>query len=233
MLWRHGQTVFNAEHRFQGQTDIPLNDTGLAQAAVAARYIAALRPDAIFASDLSRATQTAAALARLTGLSVKLDPGLRERHGGEWEGLTDVEIRENYPEQLAAWQPPGGETTEQIADRASATINRIADSLPGGSLAVVVGHGANLGIGLGRVLGVPDGVRVLGPFGNCRWSVAGRSKGVWRVLEHNVGPLPEPVADPSDDAAEGAVAELGDTELEGRRAGASGVRAGAGAVRED
>jgi broad specificity phosphatase PhoE len=199
VLWRHGQTVFNAQRRFQGQTDVPLNETGLAQAAEAARYIAALEPDAIFSSDLGRAAQTAAALARLTGLSVKLDADLRERHGGAWEGLTDTEIREQYPEAHAAWMPPGGETATQVADRASAAMARIADSMPGGSLAVVAGHGANLGMGMARLLGIPDGARLLGPFGNCRWSIMSRGKTRWRLLEHNVGYLPEPVPDPDEE----------------------------------
>jgi broad specificity phosphatase PhoE len=199
VLWRHGQTAFNAENRFQGQTDIPLNETGLEQAAVAARYLAALEPDAIFSSDLGRAVQTAGALARLTGLSVKLDADLRERSGGSWEGLTNAEIQERYPEAYASWVPPDGESAGQVADRASAAMLRIADAMPGGSLAVVTGHGANLGLGLARVLGIPDGARILGPFGNCRWSVASRGKTRWRLLEHNVGGLPEPVADPEGD----------------------------------
>jgi probable phosphoglycerate mutase len=210
-LWRHGQTAFNAERRFQGQTDIPLNAIGLEQAAIAARYLAALCPAAIFSSDLGRATQTASALARLTGLSVKLDEDLRERHGGEWEGLTDAEIRERFPDAYASWVPPGGESATQVADRASAALERIADSMSGGTLAVVVGHGANLGMGLARLLGIPDGVRVLGPFGNCRWSVAGRRLGRWRLMEHNVGSLPDPVPEPEGDRADdGPVeAELG------------------------
>jgi broad specificity phosphatase PhoE len=198
-LWRHGQTVFNAERRFQGQTDVPLNAVGREQAATAARYLAALKPDAIFASDLSRAAETAGALARLTGLSVKLDKDLRERHGGLWEGLTDVEIREQYPEAHAVWMPPEGETATAVADRGSVALERIADSMPNGSLAVVTGHGANLGMGLARLLGIPDGIRMLGPFGNCRWSVLGRRQDQWRLQEHNVGSLPEPVPDPEAD----------------------------------
>ena len=87
MLWRHGQTMWNVEHRFQGQTDIPLDETGEAQAEYAARRLATLRPDAIFSSDLIRAASTAAPLARLTGVPVTLDKELRERFGGDWEGL--------------------------------------------------------------------------------------------------------------------------------------------------
>lgn len=191
--------MYNAQHRFQGQTDIPLNEVGREQAAVAARYLAALEPDAIFSSDLSRAVETASALARLTGLSVKLDADLRERNGGAWEGLTDVEIREQYPDAFATWVPPGGETAAEVADRASSAMVRIADGMTGGSLAVVTGHGANLGLGLARVLGVPEEARILGPFGNCHWSVVSRGRARWRLLEHNVGGLPEPVADPQGD----------------------------------
>lgn len=191
--------MYNAQHRFQGQTDIPLNEVGREQAAVAARYLAALEPDAIFSSDLSRAVETAGALARLTGLSVKLDADLRERNGGAWEGLTDVEIREQYPDAFATWVPPGGETAAEVADRASSAMVRIADGMTGGSLAVVTGHGANLGLGLARVLGVPEEARILGPFGNCHWSVVSRGRARWRLLEHNVGGLPEPVADPEGD----------------------------------
>ena len=86
MLWRHGQTTWNAERRFQGQSDIPLDATGQAQAERAARLLAGLRPDMIVSSDLSRAASTAAPLAQLTGLDVILDKDLRERHGGQWEG---------------------------------------------------------------------------------------------------------------------------------------------------
>jgi broad specificity phosphatase PhoE len=97
-----------------------------------------------------------------------------------------------------------------VADRASAALERIADSMPDGSLAVVAGHGANLGMGVARLLGIPDGVRVLGPFGNCRWSVLGRRHGKWRLLEHNVGSLPEPVPDPDEEPAADPDAEYED-----------------------
>jgi glucosyl-3-phosphoglycerate phosphatase len=202
VLWRHGQTTFNAERRFQGQSDVPLNATGLAQAAEAAPYLAALQPDAIFSSDLSRAASTAGALARLTGLPVQLEKDLRERGGGSWEGLTSVEIRERYPAEYADWAPPDGEPADAVADRAEAVLRRIADSLPGGGLAVVVGHGGCLAFGAARLLGLGDELRALGPFGNCRWSVLSRRLGKWRLLEHNAGVLPEPVleAEPVPDA---------------------------------
>lgn len=216
MLWRHGQTTFNAERRFQGQLDVPLNERGQAQAALAARYLAALHPSAIFSSDLSRASATAAALARLTGLSVKLDPDLRERMGGEWEGLSDVELRDQYGDAYsnwtsapASWGPPGGESGHDVAERALGALLRAADSVPGGSTAVVVSHGGALGLGTSRLLGIPEGVRMLGTLGNCRWSVLGRRDGKWRLLEHNVGTLPEPVADVEAEVPVEAGAEAG------------------------
>ena len=203
MLWRHGQTVWNAEHRFQGQSDIPLDETGQAQAERAARLLAALRPDLIVSSDLSRAAQTAAPLARLTGLEVTLDKDLRERHGGRWEGLTDTEIRTRYPVEHANWTPPDGEPSPVVADRVAGALYRIAEAAAGTEnaepgLAVVVSHGAALRLGMSRLLGMPDELfGVLGPLSNCSWSVLGRRHGRWRLVEHNAGTLPEPVL--SDD----------------------------------
>jgi len=194
VLWRHGQTIWNAERRFQGQTDIPLDETGEAQAAGAASRLATLRPDAIFSSDLSRAAGTAAPLARLTGLPVTLDKDLRERSGGSWEGLTDKDIAERFPRERVTWNPPDGESTAAVADRVGAALHRIAASLADGGLAVVVSHGAALRLGMARLLGLTEeGFGVLGPLSNCSWSVLAQRDGHWRLLEHNAGTLPEPV----------------------------------------
>ena len=202
-MWRHGQTTWNAERRFQGQSDIPLDETGQAQAERAARLLAALRPDLIVSSDLSRAVSTAAPLARLTGLEVMVDKDLRERHGGCWEGLTDAEIRERYPEAHATWTPPDGEPTTAVADRVAAALQRTAAAAADretdrDGLAVVVSHGAALRLGMSRLLGMPDELfGVLGPLSNCSWSVLSFRYGRWRLQEHNAGTLPEPVL--SDD----------------------------------
>jgi broad specificity phosphatase PhoE len=198
VLWRHGQTVWNAEHRFQGQSDIPLDETGQAQAERAARLLAALRPDLIVSSDLTRAAATAAPLARLTGLEVTLDKDLRERHGGRWEGLTDTEIRTRYPVEHANWTPPDGEPSPVVAERVASALHRVAEAIaePGMAtgLAVVVSHGAALRLGMSRLLGMPEDLfGVLGPLSNCSWSVLGRRHGRWRLVEHNAGTLPEPV----------------------------------------
>ncbi len=200
MLWRHGQTAFNAEHRFQGQLDVPLNALGHAQAKRAAKYLATLSPAAIWSSDLVRASATAEYLAKLTGLEIQRDKDLRERFGGAWEGLSTDEIRERYPENLANWDPPGGESVEAVAERTAAALTRIEEASAPGSLVVAVGHGASLTWGMSRLLGLDE--RVTGGMGNCCWSLLSRRAGgaKWRLLEYNVGALPEPVE----------VAELGD-----------------------
>ena len=194
MLWRHGQTTWNLEHRFQGQTDIPLDETGVVQAEQAARRLATLRPDAIFSSDLTRAQQTAAPLARLTGLPVTLDKDLRERFGGDWEGLSDEEIRERYPAELASWNPPNGEPSRAVADRVAGALERAAESLDEGQLAVLVGHGAALRIGMERFLNIfVEDTPILGGLTNCSWSVIELRGAPRRLQEYNAGTLPEPV----------------------------------------
>jgi glucosyl-3-phosphoglycerate phosphatase len=196
VLWRHGETLWNAEHRFQGQTDIDLDQTGIEQAGRAARLLASLRPDLIVSSDLSRAAATAAPLARLTGLTVSYDKDLRERHGGSWEGLNDAEIRARYPQEHANWAPPDGESATAVADRVGAALYRTAEALAASDqrLGVVVSHGAAIRFGMARLLGLPEELfPALGPLSNCSWSVVGSRRGQWRVLEYNAGTLPEPV----------------------------------------
>ncbi|MGW1287980.1 histidine phosphatase family protein, partial [Streptomyces sp. NPDC002586] len=96
ILWRHGQTAWNVERRFQGSTDVALTETGIGQARRAARLLASLKPHAIVSSDLQRASDTAAELAALTGLDVTRDEALRETYAGVWQGLTHEEIITRY-----------------------------------------------------------------------------------------------------------------------------------------
>jgi probable phosphoglycerate mutase len=189
------------ERRFQGHTDIPLDDTGLAQAARAASLLAALRPSKIVSSDLQRAYDTAAALGRVTGLDVATDKDLRERGGGEWEGLTRNEIQAGWPREFEAWEAPGGEDVAEVAGRVAAAVRRWADRVDEDGLLVVASHGAAIRLGIARLMGLPEEMwPVLGGLGNCSWSVLEESRGApgtWRLLEHNAGTLPEPVS--SDD----------------------------------
>ncbi|MFI6508031.1 histidine phosphatase family protein [Streptosporangium sp. NPDC050855] len=198
---RHGQTLWNVEHRFQGHTDIPLDETGVAQAARAASLLAALRPSMIVSSDLQRAFDTASALARVTGLEVRVDKELRERGGGEWEGLTREEISEKWPREFVAWEAPGGEAVADVATRVSTSVRRWAAELGPDDLLVVVSHGAAIRLGIAMLMNLPEELwPALGGLGNCSWSVLEQSRKGWRLMEHNAGTLPEPVR--SDDSPE-------------------------------
>ncbi|MEU8843859.1 histidine phosphatase family protein [Streptomyces roseus] len=205
VLWRHGQTSWNLERRFQGSTDIELTETGVAQARRAARLLASLKPAAIVASDLRRASATAAELVAVTGLSVTHDAGLRETYAGEWQGLTHEEIIEKYGEQYAAWKRGepvrrgGGELETEVADRAAPVVLDHADRLPDGGTLVVVSHGGTIRTTIGRLLGLDArDWESLGGLSNCCWSVLGEGARGWRLMEHNAGTLPEPVLGDDD-----------------------------------
>ncbi|GAB3669378.1 histidine phosphatase family protein [Actinocorallia lasiicapitis] len=200
VLWRHGQTAWNVENRFQGKTDIPLTETGVAQAERAARLLAALKPTAIVASPLVRAANTGQALADLTGLTLSYDADLKERDGGEWEGLTGVEIRARYPKEHAIWQPPGGETSAQVAKRVGAALERAVADVEDEGVLVVASHGAALRLGMCHMLGLPEELwERFGGLSNCCWSVLAEGRSGWRLVDHNAGTLPEPIM--SDDRA--------------------------------
>jgi glucosyl-3-phosphoglycerate phosphatase len=175
VIWRHGQTAWNAEGRIQGQLDTELTEEGIAQAAVAARRLAALRPDVIVSSDLRRTADTAAALAALTGLTVGYDPRLRERHFGVWQGLTGAEAAARHPEEYARWRAGepvddcGVEGADELGKRTSTALREAAELAPGGTV-VVVGHGGSIKHGAIALLGWPARVLpTVGPLGNCRW----------------------------------------------------------------
>ncbi|WP_415950299.1 histidine phosphatase family protein [Streptomyces sp. KLOTTS4A1] len=200
VLWRHGQTSWNLERRFQGSTDIALTEEGLAQARRSARLLASLKPDTIVSSDLGRAATTAGELARLTGLDVTHEENLRETFAGVWQGLTHDEILAQYGEEYAAWKRGepvrrgGGELETEVADRAAPVVLRHADKLPDGGTLVVVSHGGTIRTTIGRLLGLdPHLWEGLGGLSNCCWSVLGEGARGWRLLEHNAGTLPEPV----------------------------------------
>ncbi|MFD0021416.1 histidine phosphatase family protein [Streptomyces sp. NPDC058382] len=205
VLWRHGQTAWNLERRFQGSTDIELTEAGVGQARRAARLLASLKPDAIVASDLRRAAATAAELAAITGLGIAHDPGLRETYAGAWQGLTHEEIVGRFGEQYAAWKRGepvrrgGGELETEVADRAAPVVLAHADKLPDNGTLVVVSHGGTIRTTIGRLLGLESyHWEGLGGLTNCCWSVLGEGARGWRLLEHNAGTLPEPVLGDDD-----------------------------------
>ncbi|MCX4823020.1 histidine phosphatase family protein [Streptomyces sp. NBC_01142] len=205
VLWRHGQTAWNLERRFQGSTDIELTETGVAQARRSARLLASLKPDAIVASDLKRASATAGELSGITGLAISYDAALRETYAGAWQGLTHDEIVAQYGEQYAAWKRGepvrrgGGELETEVADRAAPVVLHHAEKLPDDGTLVVVSHGGTIRTTIGRLLGMESHHwESLGGLTNCCWSVLGEGARGWRLLEHNAGTLPEPVLGDDD-----------------------------------
>ncbi len=147
ILVRHGQTEWNRNERFRGRADIPLNATGLAQAEATAQRIAMQwQPAAIYSSPLSRAFKTAEAIARRTSLQVQIHPGLNDIDYGEWQGLSPEEVRQRWPQELGTWynQPhlariPGGETLDQVRQRAFTALNELIALHPNQTL-VLVAH---------------------------------------------------------------------------------------------
>ena len=196
---RHGQTDFNRDRRLQGQIDIPLNNTGRRQAAQLARSIVQDAPDVIVSSPLSRAHDTALAVAEVCDLGVTTDAAFLERGFGQWEGLRDEEIKERWPHehaQLRAHQPVEGLGVEdrpvvaaRVADAARALVAEHPDRT-----VMVVAHGAAITLGITELLGLDTtGFQGLGGLENCHRSTLtplwrdpeGRAM---RLLSHNVTP---------------------------------------------
>jgi probable phosphoglycerate mutase len=165
VLIRHGETAWNAERRLQGHIDIALNPAGLRQAEALAGALAAQHFDAVIASDLQRALETADAVARPRGLPVRQDPALRERCYGGFEGLLYADIEQHFPVEFAAWQardidavmPPGARSAESFRQFYTRTVDAIlgwARSHPGQTIALVA-HGGVLECAYRAALGLP------------------------------------------------------------------------------
>jgi broad specificity phosphatase PhoE len=151
-LVRHGETSWNAEQRFQGHLDVELSRKGISQAEALATWIAdqPVHFAALFSSDLKRAVQTAQIIGRRVGLVPQLYRGLREVHGGEWQGLVRAEIEARFPGKLHLWDAqldsftvPGGESLPDVQERIYTTYERIVAAHPGEAI-IIVSHGAAL-----------------------------------------------------------------------------------------
>ncbi|MCI2240074.1 histidine phosphatase family protein [Paenibacillus sp. TRM 82003] len=199
VLWRHGRTRSNAENRFQGQLDVPLDEVGRAQAAASAAHLAPLvaaGATTLVASDLSRALDTARALSALTGLEPRLDPALREVHAGRWQGLLHSEITASWPEDYAVWRGGGGdvragdgESRAEVAARTAGAVERHAAGVPDGGTLVVASHGAALKGALLRLLGLElSAWSAFAGFRNAHWAVLARGRHGWVLGEYNAGP---------------------------------------------
>lgn len=159
-LVRHGATLWNDAGRFMGQTDIPLSPLGQKQAQAVASRLAGLGLAAVYSSDLARARETAAAIARMSGLSVILDPRLREVDGGAWAGLSLADARRQDADLFRRWMEdpmgvplPGGESYAAVMTRAWAATQEILERHRGQKVAIV-GHGGSLRVIILKVLGL-------------------------------------------------------------------------------
>ena len=154
VLWRHGQTDLNVQQRIQGAQDFPLNDVGRAQAARVAHEVAAMSPDRIISSPLSRASDTAQQVVELVGIPMEWDGRLRERNYGEWEGLTRTQIQKRDPEQFRVWidggypEGLGVERNVDVGERVATAVSEAAHEMADGTL-LVVAHGAAIRAGTG------------------------------------------------------------------------------------
>ena len=152
LLIRHGQTDWNILRRFQGQSDIPLNEVGQKQAMALADRLSTQHIDTLYFSDLQRTHETANIISSLSGCKPELhpDPHLREINFGDWEGLTYNEIKEKYPDTLAEREndiyknaPPNGETLEQLCMRVQSMLDELYAKHKD-QVVLIVSHGGML-----------------------------------------------------------------------------------------
>jgi probable phosphoglycerate mutase len=145
---RHGETDWNTGHRVQGHTDVPLSTRGEEQARELAERLAGWPIEAIFSSDLRRALDTARPLADRLGLEVRIDPILRERNFGAFEGLHDSEVEAQLDDADAFWRDPdtrpdGGESRRELWERVGGFLDRLLADPPADEIAIV-SHGGTI-----------------------------------------------------------------------------------------
>ena len=171
VLVRHGETIWHAENRYAGRTDVALNDHGREQAQRLAEWAAAAELDAIWSSTLTRARETAETAALAAGRPSRVDERLVELDFGRGEGLTSADMEREFPDALEAFRAepathhlPGGEDPHHAVDRALACLEDIAAEHPSGRV-LVVAHTTLLRLMLCRLIGVAlDEYRRLFPF---------------------------------------------------------------------
>ena len=194
VVLRHGETTFNAAGIWQGQLDSPLSPRGEEQAAAVGPALAALGPVRVVTSDLQRARRTGESVARAAGVPLVEEPRLREIHAGEWQGLTNEEVRRDWPEvydRLRAGEdvrrPGGGESLGDVRDRAARAVEEVLETTGPGECVVLSTHGAAGRTVVSWLLGldVVQGWRILGALGNCHWAELVEGRGGWRLLTWN------------------------------------------------
>ncbi len=161
-LLRHGETEWNKQGKFQGFTDVELNERGLSQARDSARASLQWEHSVIYASSLTRTVQVAEEVRKISGAPVVTDPGLRELNLGDLEGVTGSEMRAKWPEVYNTWRDspaevtmPNGETLAQLQDRAWQAVLDIEGAHHGATGIVVVSHNFTIRTIVCSILGIP------------------------------------------------------------------------------
>lgn len=190
-LIRHGETDWNVSGRWQGQAPVPLNSNGLQQARVTAAYLNAKRIafDAVYASDLSRAYVTASLIVSEIGGEIIKDRRLREIDLGDWQGLTEIEVRDWDGDNLARVradtihaQRPGGESWKQVGERALSLLREVIANYPNHDV-MMTSHG-------GTIRSVLYELGLLDPkaahIENCSRTILMHSDGQWTLEAFNL-----------------------------------------------
>jgi probable phosphoglycerate mutase len=185
---RHGETEWNSEGRFQGHLNSVLNQEGLAQADALGARLATERFDLLFSSDLGRALQTASAIAKPTGREIMVEPRLRERNMGIFQGLTAAEVLSRYPDEYARFKTndpdyviPGGESMRQLLTRSVACIAELAERHAGLTLAAVT-HGGVLAMLYRHAKAMPLAAPRDFPLHNTSVNRFRHRRGAWELL---------------------------------------------------
>ncbi|MDX6618497.1 MAG: hypothetical protein QOK36_883 [Gaiellales bacterium] len=192
LLVRHGETAWNAEHRWQGHYEASLSANGRTQAEALAIRIAHEKPGALYSSDLPRARETAEQIARQTGLEPSYDQRWREVDVGEWVGLAPEEVEERHPEGFARWLSGGtgwehGESYPQMAERGLAAAREVVVAHHGSSAPVVcVTHGGVIRSLVMHVLGMhPSARRLLATGPTATITAIDATAPAWRLRSFN------------------------------------------------
>ena len=188
----HGRTAWNADNRFQGHTDIPLDDEGRAQATALEPLLRDERIDVAVASDLARAAETARLVLGPRGLPVRLDAEWREMRFGDWEGRTWDEIVAANPHlprgsetSVKDYTPGGGETFAELCVRVAGAVERVVAETPGDGVALVATHAGPLHALLEVLLGESERAALQVRFLTASITRFRRTNGVWTLARLN------------------------------------------------
>ncbi|MEU3650895.1 histidine phosphatase family protein [Lentzea sp. NPDC034063] len=192
VLWRHGETDYNATGRLQGHLDSALTETGLNQARFAVPVLAGFEPEIVVASDLQRARNTAGVFTSSTDVPLRIDERLRETHLGKWQGLNVAEVEQEWPGAVTVWRtdptfaPPDGESRVEVAERAIQVVNEVDAEFS--ETVLLCAHGGLISALTGRLLELPvANWSQLGGISNCHWTVFTRRNDRWRLSSYNAG----------------------------------------------